>query len=119
MEPEKAGGMSRLRYRGNPKTSHPISTNNPQITMPFDPTKPMANTPSDASEVREQFNSLKTLIDAQANEIATQAGQIVAQGNQIATLQAALDSVPPGQAVLTLQYAGGSEVPMLLAAPSK
>ena len=32
--------------------------------MPFDPTIPQENTPIDAAPMREQFNSLKALIDA-------------------------------------------------------
>ena len=32
--------------------------------MPFDPTIPQENTPIDAARMREQFNSLKALIDA-------------------------------------------------------
>src|SRR5688572_29246733 len=33
--------------------------------MPFDPTKPVANSLIDSAELREQFNGLKALIDAQ------------------------------------------------------
>jgi hypothetical protein len=32
--------------------------------MPFDPTKPVENSPLDAGEVRNQFNGLKAIIDA-------------------------------------------------------
>src|SRR5688572_9664630 len=32
--------------------------------MPFDPTKPIENTPLDAVEMRNQLNALKALIDA-------------------------------------------------------
>src|SRR4051794_30062889 len=34
--------------------------------MPFDPTKPIENSPLDAGEVRNQLNALKALIDASA-----------------------------------------------------
>jgi hypothetical protein len=78
--------------------------------MAFDANRPLDGALIVAEELRGQFNALKEIIDAQV-------GQITAQGNQIASLQAALDTVPPGQAVLTLQYAGGLDVPMLLAAP--
>jgi hypothetical protein len=92
--------------------------------MAFDPNFPAFGANLVSQDWRNQFNGLKELVDAQAlviagqaNEIAAQAGQIAAQGNQIASLQAALVTVPPGQAVLTLQYVGGLDVPMLLAAP--
>jgi hypothetical protein len=78
--------------------------------MPFDPTFPPPGADILSEPFRNQFHALKDLID-------TQAATIAAQGNQIATLQAALDSVPPGQPVLTLQYVGGSEVPMVVNAP--
>ncbi len=32
--------------------------------MPFDPAKPVEGTPVDAAEMRDQFNALKALIDA-------------------------------------------------------
>ena len=38
--------------------------------MPFDPTKPQANTPLDAAEMRDQLNGLH----AKIGECATQAG---------------------------------------------
>ena len=38
--------------------------------MPFDPNKPAEDSPLDAAEVRNQFNALKDLIDAQAAQIA-------------------------------------------------
>jgi len=31
--------------------------------MPFDPTKPANNSPLDAAEMRDQLNSLKTLME--------------------------------------------------------
>ena len=37
--------------------------------MAFDPTKPVENSPLDAAEMRNQFNGLKALIDAQAAQI--------------------------------------------------
>ena len=36
------------------------------LTMPFDPTKPVANTPNSAAEMRSQLNGLKDLIDLAA-----------------------------------------------------
>jgi hypothetical protein len=75
----------------------------PIFFMAYDPNWPPFHADASSEGFRTQFQGLKALIDAQAG--------------QIAALQAALDSVPPGQAVLTLQYAGGLDVPMLLAAP--
>jgi hypothetical protein len=37
--------------------------------MPFDPTKPVENSPLDAAEMRNQLNALKALIDAQAAQV--------------------------------------------------
>ena len=37
--------------------------------MQFDPTKPVEDSPLDAAEMRDQFNSLKTLIDTQQTQI--------------------------------------------------
>ena len=37
--------------------------------MAFDPTKPVEQTEIDAAELRNQFNALKALIDAQAAQI--------------------------------------------------
>ena len=37
--------------------------------MPFDPTIPQENTPIDAAPMREQFNSLKALVDACATGV--------------------------------------------------
>ncbi len=71
--------------------------------MPFDPDIPADTDPVIAPPLRLQFNALKQLIDAQAA--------------QITALQTALDTVPPGQPTLTLQYAGGMEVPMMVSAP--
>ncbi len=85
--------------------------------MAFDPTKPAEHTPLDAAEVRENFNALKAQIDAQAAAMVIQENQIATQGGQIAALQAALDTVPPGQPTLMLQYAGGMDVPMFVTAP--
>ena len=55
--------------------------------MPFDPTKPAFGSPDSSAEMREQFNALKALIDAQAAVIA-------AQSAQIASLSAQLTDVP-------------------------
>jgi hypothetical protein len=38
--------------------------------MPFDPTKPVNNSPLNSAEVRDQFSGLKTLIDALAAQVA-------------------------------------------------
>jgi len=38
--------------------------------MAFDATLPVENTPLDAAQMRDQFNGLKALIDAQAGQIA-------------------------------------------------
>ena len=38
--------------------------------MPFDPTKPANNSQMKSAEMRDQFNALKALIDAQAAQIA-------------------------------------------------
>ncbi len=78
----------------------------------FDPTKPAHHSPTNSAEMREQLNSLKALIDAQGAEIAMLQGQV-------AGLLAALDSVPPGQPTLALQYAGGLDVPMTVTAPPR
>lgn len=44
--------------------------------MPFDPTKPVENSPLDAAEMRNQLNALKALIDAQQAQIADLQNQI-------------------------------------------
>ncbi len=85
--------------------------------MAFDPTLPAAHSRVRSQELRNQFNGLKEIIDAQAALIVTQGSQIAAQSGQITALQSALDTVPPGQPTLTLQYAGGLDVPMLVTAP--
>ena len=38
--------------------------------MAFDPTKPANNSQMSSAEMRNQFNALKTLVDAQAAQIA-------------------------------------------------
>jgi hypothetical protein len=85
--------------------------------MPFDPNLPQASTLADAAQMRGQLNGLKELIDAQAVTITSQGAEIAMLQGQVAGLLSALATVPPGQAVLTLQYAGGLDVPMVLAAP--
>ena len=58
--------------------------------MPFDPTKPVENSPLDAAEMRNQFNALKALIDAQAAQIAdlqTQLNQKVAMADVTTAIQ--------------------------------
>ena len=59
--------------------------------MAFDPTKPAPGDDLDAVLVRAQLNALKALIDAQAAQNATQAGQI-------ASLQAQLNAAIAGTA---------------------
>ncbi|MEI6198077.1 MAG: hypothetical protein WCS42_27490, partial [Verrucomicrobiota bacterium] len=46
--------------------------------MPYDPTLPVNLSPIRATELRDQFNALKALIDAQAAQLAVQAAQIEA-----------------------------------------
>jgi len=41
--------------------------------MPFNPNLPVEDSPLDAAEMRDQFNGLKTIIDAQAAQISAQA----------------------------------------------
>ena len=47
--------------------------------MAFDPTLPVENTDLDAAQMRDQFNGLKALIDAQAAQITAQQQQLDAQ----------------------------------------
>jgi len=46
--------------------------------MPFDPAKPVDDSLAEAVELRNQFNALKTLIDAQQNQIAQLEQQMAA-----------------------------------------
>jgi hypothetical protein len=50
-------------------TNQEQRTKNPFPAMPFDPTIPQENTPIDAAPMREQFNSLKALMDACATSV--------------------------------------------------
>ena len=85
--------------------------------MPFDPAWPPHNAELESEPFRNQFNALKALSDAQAVTLAAQAAEIAMLQGQVAGLLSALDSVPPGQPTLALQYAGGMDVPMLVTAP--
>ena len=58
--------------------------------MSFDPTKPVEDSPLDAAEMRNQFNGLKALIDAQQVTIAAQQAQIAVQQVQIDEMPAVL-----------------------------
>ena len=55
--------------------------------MAFNPALPVENTPLDAAQMRDQFNGLKALIDAQATLISAQTTQINAQAAQLADQQ--------------------------------
>ena len=57
--------------------------------MAFDPTLPVENSPLDAGEIRDQFNALKALYDAQQVHLDSQDQEIDAQQAQI-NAQAAL-----------------------------
>ena len=61
--------------------------------MPFDSTKPVENTPLDAAEMRDQFNALKALYDAQAVQIATLTTQVAALQAQLAAKATAIPAV--------------------------
>lgn len=61
--------------------------------MAFDPTKPANNSPLSSQEMRDQLNSLKALIDAQAAQITAQQGTIDAQQAQIAGLLSQIDNI--------------------------
>ena len=56
--------------------------------MVFDPNKPAPNADILSQELRDQFNSLKALIDAQQTQISAQTALIADQQIQIAGLQA-------------------------------
>ena len=79
--------------------------------MPYDPTLPVNHAPIVAAELRDQFNGLKALIDAQAALIADQ--QI-----QIAGLQAHFPmSVPEISSDLSSSADGSIDKSLVLAAP--
>ena len=54
----------------------------------FDPSLPADNTKAKASEMRDQFNALKALIDTLQSSLAAQSGLITTMQSQISTLQA-------------------------------
>ena len=56
--------------------------------MSFDPNIPADNTKAKASEMRDQFNALKALIDTLQSSLAAQSGLILTMQSQISTLQA-------------------------------
>ena len=60
--------------------------------MPFDPTKPAIGSPDSSTEMRDQLNALKALIDAQAALIASLSAQLADVPNQIAAAIAATSS---------------------------
>ena len=64
--------------------------------MPYDPTLPVDHSPIAAAELRNQFNALKALIDAQATLNNAQAAQLALQATQIAALQALFPLPQPG-----------------------
>src|SRR4051794_6468547 len=53
--------------------------------MAFNPNLPANLSVIDAAELRNQFNGLKALIDAQAAQLTTQAALIATQGSQLTT----------------------------------
>jgi hypothetical protein len=55
--------------RVNNVVNHENNVLNLIAIMTFDPTKPMADSPLDAAEMRNQLNALKALIDAQQVQI--------------------------------------------------
>jgi len=79
--------------------------------MPFDPNWPPQNAEVESAPFRNQFNSLKDLIDAQAALIVTQSAQITAQAAQLDAQAAQLAPLFPqlardGSGVWAVTYAG-------------
>ena len=70
--------------------------------MPFDPTKPAFGSPDSSAEMREQFNALKALIDAQAAQIASLSAQLADVPNQIAAAISATSNNSNGVGNLSL-----------------
>ncbi len=68
--------------------------------MAFDPTKPMANTPLDAAEMRDQLNALKDLIDAlsASAEMTARLNADTAGNCEFVSLPSLTFSNPPTQA---------------------
>ena len=60
--------------------------------MLFDPTKPAFGSPDSSAEMREQFNALKAIIDAQSAQIASLTAQLADVPNQIAAAISATSS---------------------------
>jgi len=60
--------------------------------MPFDPTLPVDHSKIVAAELRNQFNGLKDLIDAQAAQISAQAAQIAELHSILFLSQPQIDS---------------------------
>ena len=72
--------------------------------MPFDPTKPAPGDDLDAVLIRNQFNELKALIDAQAAQIASLQAQLNADiagtsdnSNSVGNLSLTINNNPPQQ----------------------
>jgi hypothetical protein len=70
--------------------------------MPFNSALPANGSPVSSAELRNQFNALKALIDAQAAQIADLQALMDAQQIQIDSLNTALASRPDHDAVLQL-----------------
>ena len=77
----RPGWGDRARTRSGARRGAPIVL----FVMPFDPNLPQEETLADAAQMREQLNSLKAMIDAQAAQIAAWQAQLNA-----------LPSGPPG-----------------------
>ena len=86
--------------------------------MVFDPNKPAPNADILSQELRDQFNSLKALIDAQQTQISAQAALIADQQIQIAGLQAHFPlSVPEISSDLSSSADGSIDKSLVPAAP--
>ncbi len=73
--------------------------------MPFDPSLPAPHSQAQSAVLRDQFNSLKALSDAQALQIDALNAQVVAVLAQVSTLQAA--QVPIGGIIAWYKDAPG------------
>ena len=72
--------------------------------MPYDPTKPAAGDDLDAVLIRNQFNSLKALIDALTGQVANLQSQLTAaiagtsnNSNGVGNLSLTINNNPPQQ----------------------
>ena len=72
--------------------------------MPFDPTKPVPGDDLDAVLIRNQFNSLKALIDALTGQVANLQSQLTAaiagtsnNSNGVGNLSLTINNNPPQQ----------------------